>query len=181
MKLVSSCILCLVTFYTYALNLNDFAPNIINSNNNVVESSIVRPLVGLNVVESSTRQVVLKNTESSMSCNRAQNPFCMEQPSNAISSQNSKSVIGNAQPVVTANHGANDQYFNRDGTDFDQNAINNFNITNSNQTAMQAYSSQLNNVNLEDRLKQNLAIPLSTGSNSAVSVGTNKVQFNVSY
>lgn len=181
MKLVSSCILCLVTFYTYALNLNDFAPSIINSNNNVVESSIVRPLVGLNIVESSTRQAVLKNTESSMSCNRAQNPFCMEQSSNAISSQNSKSVIGNAQPVVTANQGANDQYFNRDGTNFDQNAINNFNITNSNQTAMQAYSSQLNNVNLEDRLKQNLAIPLSTGSNSAVSVGTNKVQFNVSY
>mgnify|MGYP003509207151 FL=1 len=83
--------------------------------------------------------------------------------------------------TASANQGANSQYYNRDGNTYNQNAINNFNITNSNQTAMQPYSAQLNNLSIEDKLKQSIAIPLKAGENTAVSVGTNNVQFNVSY
>lgn len=175
---------CCAPFCVLSLELNDFAPNLINSSN-LAESSTNNKLIVFSLPESSQSGNV-SNTGNIWPCDKVIGTAC-----NNVSKVSSSSVIAQGikptavtaqqQPVSIANQGANDQYFNRNGNSFDQNAINNFNITNSNQTTMQAYSPQLNNATIEDKLKQNIAIPLSTGSNSAVSVGANNVQFNVSY
>ena len=173
---------CCAPFCVLSLELNDFAPNLIYSNNQV-ESLPNNKLIVFSLPESSHTHNV-SNTGNILPCDKVIDPACNgnKASSSAVVAQGVKPTIVTAQqPVSMANQGANDQYFNRNGNSFDQNAINNFNITNSNQTTMQAYSPQLNNATLEDKLKQNIAIPLSTGSNIAVSVGTNNVQFNVSY
>ena len=186
MKLVRDWLLlcfCCAPFCVLSLELNDFAPNLINSNNQV-ESSPNNKLIVFSLPESSQTHNV-SNTGSILPCGEVIGAACnvSKVSSSAVIAQRVKptAVTVQQQPVSMANQGANDQYFNRNGNNFDQNAINNFNITNSNQTTMQAYSPQLNNATIEDKLKQNIAIPLSTGSNSAVSVGANNVQFNVSY
>lgn len=185
MKFVSLCMFCLcyAPLYVQALVLDDFAPGFVNSSSQI-ESPAAGSLIAFSLPESSgLQQDSSKITESAWSCNKASNSSCSTKlVSSAVIAQGVKlSTVAAQQPVSLANQGSNDQYFNRNGNSFDQNAINNFNITNSNQTTMQAYSAQLNNTTIEDKLKQNIAIPLSTGSHSAVSVGTNNVQFNVSY
>lgn len=185
MKLVSRCLLCLLCFplCLHALALDDFAPNFVNASNQAESLTNNQLTVVFSLPESGNKQDIIKVPETALSCDKDNNLSCASNSSsNAATAQAVKSTtVLSQQPVSIANQGSNDQYFNRNGNSFDQNAINNFNITNSNQTTMQAYSAQLNNATLEDKLKQNIAIPLSTGSNSAVSVGTNNVQFNVSY
>lgn len=185
MKLVSRCLLCLLCFplCLHALALDDFAPNFVNSSNQA-ESLTSNQLTVVFSLPESNQQGSIKKTENALLCDNAVDLSCVgKTTSNVITTQVVKptTAVASQQPVSIANQGANDQYFNRTGNNFNQNAINNFNITNSNQTTMQAYSAQINNATLEDKLKQNIAIPLSTGSNSAVSVGSNNVQFNVSY
>lgn len=78
--------------------------------------------------------------------------------------------------------GANDSYFNPNDNDFDKNAVANFNITNSNQTLMQTYSPELNpDYTPATYILEKVVIPVKTTENSSLSVGTNKVEFNLSY
>lgn len=106
---------------------------------------------------------------------------CPRQNSSATVPQNSKPNEALPTASVTPTTGGNGHYFNRNQNNFDQNAINNFNITDSNQSTLQAYAPQLNNRSMEDTLKDNVAIPIKANNNTDVSVGTNQIKFNVTY
>ena len=164
----------------FALGLDDFVPDFVSASNQV-ESANANPVTAFSIPEAS-QQRKAKSNESYWYCDKIHNPSCVKQASSAALAQKIiQPVTGNKVVTASANQGANSQYYNRDGNIYDQNAINNFNITNSNQTAMQPYSAQLNNLSIEDKLKQSIAIPLKAGNNTEVSVGANNVQFNVSY
>ena len=182
MKIARCWLLCLacIQLNAFALGLDDFVPDFISSSSRV-ESANANPVTAFSIPEAS-QQRNAKSNESYWYCDKIHNPSCVKQASSAALAQKIiQPVSGSNVLNSSANQGANSQYYNRDGNTYNQNAINNFNITNSNQTAMQPYSAQLNNLSIEDKLKQNIAIPLKAGENTAVSVGTNNVQFNVSY
>lgn len=88
-----------------------------------------------------------------------------------------------AKPV--AYDGANNNYVNPNQIKYNQNAITNFNMTNSNQTTLQAYAPALNPTDFTNNpvglVKQNAVIPIKTGENSLINVGTNKVELNLKY
>lgn len=101
---------------------------------------------------------------------------------NSHSSKAKQAVIKPNEPV--AYYGANDSYFNPNSSNkYNQNAIANFNITNSNQTAMQGVAPTMNtgNVSPEYLLKQNVSIPFKANNNTLVNVGASKVEFNITY
>lgn len=165
-----------ISVNVYALSMDDFMPDFLSYSPSA-ESQNLNPHLAFSIPESSQERFTNSN-ESYWYCDKLRDPLCTKQ--NASSVVN-KTQLGSAEIEAHANLGANEKYFNRNSNLYDQNAVANFNITNSNQAAMQAYAPQLNNYSTEDTLKHNIAIPLKPSSNTAVSVGTNNVQFNMSY
>jgi hypothetical protein len=97
-------------------------------------------------------------------------------------SESNSSLYSPLRVVVTpGNQGANNQFFNRSSNNYDQNAIANFNITNSNQSALQTNSAKLNDDSPEQQLKNNVAVPIHTDKNTSVSVGQQQINLNISY
>lgn len=94
-----------------------------------------------------------------------------------------KTYTGTAQNTRSNSYtGANNNYINPNSNSYDKNAIVNFNITNSNQTLMQAYSDDLNPVvTPSEYVLEKVTIPFQTTENTKLNVGTNKVEFNWSY
>lgn len=84
---------------------------------------------------------------------------------------------------ISIYNGANNNYVNPNNAKFNQNAIANFNITNSNQTTLQTYSPELNYDAKSpiELIRNNLAVPIKTGDNSSISVMPDKVEFNLTY
>lgn len=94
-----------------------------------------------------------------------------------------KTYTGTAQQIRSNSYtGANNSYINPNSNSYDKNAMVNFNITNSNQTLMQAYSDDLNPVvTPSEYVLEKVTIPFQTTENTKLNVGTNKVEFNWSY
>ncbi len=160
----------------HAFSVDDFVPDFLSAGQ-VSESQVLNSHMAFSIPESSQQRFTNSN-EQYWYCDKLKDPLCMKQNASAVIA---RTKSDNAEATVHANLGANDKYFNRNSNSYDQNAVANFNITNSNQAAMQAYSPKLNNYSTEDTLKQSVAIPLKPSNNTAVTVGTNQVQFNLSY
>lgn len=92
-----------------------------------------------------------------------------------------QSIDGNHTLEATPKTGANSSYVNPNSNTYDQNAVANFNITNANQSTLQSYSPVLNNQSTKDMLIQNTTIPFKASNSTSLNVGTNKVEFNISY
>lgn len=175
-------VIALLQLNSFALGLDDFLPDFMSSNNKKIESANADPQIAFSIPESSKKRNASSNT--SLYCSTVGNPNCFKDPTSGKNIQRKVTKAGASTPAIdplVGNQGANDQYFNRNTNNYDANAIANFNITNSNQTALQVSSPKLTNSSPEDTIKNSLAIPLKPNSNTAVSVGTNQVQFNVSY
>lgn len=171
--IVSIIILCPLS--VFALSVNDFVPDFLTASK-AGESSNLNPDSAFSLPESSMKRSA--NSNDVWYCDRINGVFCSNQnASQAIAKKFSSSTTTTAK----ANQGANAQYFNPNSNSYDQNAVANFNITNSNQTALQSYSPKLNNYSTEDQLKQNLAVPIKPDKNTNISVGTNQINFNMSY
>lgn len=159
-----------------ALSMDDFTPDFLNNKNHAMESSNTDPQLAFSLPESS------KKRNASMSnrgyCGKAHNVFCIKQnESNAITS----AVESTVNTSVSVDQGANAKYINRNNNSYDQNAIANFNITNANQTALQAYSPKLNNYSTEQQIKNNLAVPFQADKNTNISVGQQQIEFSIKY
>lgn len=118
--------------------------------------------------------------ESNFSCDNVRNFACGDKAKSRLIEPH---TISGQKPIeADAYSGSNSRYINPNGNVYDQNAITNFNITNSNQSTMQLYSPLLNNSNSPvDLIKQNVAIPFKASNSTEVNVGVSKVEFNISY
>ena len=83
--------------------------------------------------------------------------------------------------ATPGDQGANNQYFDRNNINYDKNALVNFNITNSNQSALQSYSPRLNEASPEQQLKNKVAVPIQADKNTSVSVGQQQIELNIKY
>ncbi len=100
----------------------------------------------------------------------------------SVSTNSSINSSGKKVVSTDAYTGANDSYFNPNENVYDQNAIANFNITNSNQTLMQAYSVELSpEFSPSTFIRDKVSIPVKTTENSSLNVGANKIEFKLSY
>lgn len=102
----------------------------------------------------------------------------------AVESKNQQAkqtIDGNHTLEAAPKTGANSSYVNPNNNTYDQNAVANFNITDANQSTLQSYSPLLNNQSTKDMLIQNTTIPFKAGNSTSLNVGTNKVEFNISY
>ena len=170
--LIFTC-LGLLSLGAFALGLDDFVPDFL-SNGHTVESANLNPETAFMVPVTAK-----KRSESSDDwyCDRVNQAFCAKQSASAAIVH----INSSAPLAAKVNQGANDQYFNPNSNSYDKNAVVNFNITNSNQTALQGYSPKLNNYTTTDQLKQNIAVPIQADKNTNISVGANQINFNVSY
>lgn len=170
--------LCLLPLAAQALSLDDFTPNFLSSDKSH-ESANTDPKLAFSVPDS----VKKRNASSSdvWYCNKINGLNCARQNASSSVPQNLKSETVRLPTSSVTPTGGNGQYFNRNQNSYDQNAITNFNITDSNQSTLQAYAPQLNNKSMEDILKDNIAIPIKANNNTDVSVGTNQIKFNVTY
>ena len=169
---------CLLPLVTPALTLDDFTPGFLSSDKSH-ESANTDPKLAFSVPDS-----VKKRNASGGGvwyCNKINALNCARQNSSSTVPQNLKPETAALPTSSVTATGGNGQYFNRNQNSYDQNAINNFNITDSNQSTLQAYAPQLNNKSMEATLKDSVAIPLKANNNTDVSVGTNQIKFNVTY
>lgn len=168
---------CMSPLVIHALTLDDFTPTFLSSDKSH-ESANTDPKLAFSVPDSAKK----RNASGGVwYCNKINNLNCARQNSSSTIPQNLKSETVEPPTSSVAPTGGNGQYFNRNQNSYDQNAINNFNITDSNQSTLQAYAPQLNNKSMEDTLKENVAIPIKANNNTDVSVGTNQIKFNVTY
>lgn len=158
----------------WALELDDFVPSFLSAAHKT-ESATADPALAFSLPEASKK----RNSSSSGSwyCDRVSGIVCTKQNASRVIAQ---TVSGDNSIIANANQGANDQYFNRNKSNFNQNATNNFNITNSNQSALQIYAPQLN-YSAEQQIKNNMAVPIQADKNTSVSVGQQQIEFNIKY
>lgn len=154
--------------------MDDFVPDFL-SNGHTVESANLNPETAFVVPAMAKKRT--ESTSDTWYCERVNQAFCAKQSASAAIVH----INSSAPLAVKVNQGANDQYFNPNSNSYDKNAVVNFNITNSNQTALQGYSPKLNNYTTTDQLKQNIAVPIQADKNTNISVGANQINFNVSY
>lgn len=163
----------------FSISMNDFVPDFLDPSNHKTESSI-DPQIAFSLPSDTQKRSA--SADSAWYCNRKQNVFCnrKKESSEMAAAAESAGVGGNgiANDVYT---GANSSYFNRNSNNYDQNAVNNFNITNSNQAAMQVYSPKLNNSSMEDQLRNNVTVPVQAGKNTNVNIGQQQIEFNIKY
>ncbi len=168
-------VLTLCPLGVLALSADDFVPSFL-STSKANESANLNPETAFSLPENSRARIA--NSGDDWYCQRGNGSFCAHQnASQAIA----KKLNGSAPVTARANQGANEQYFNPNSNNYDQNAVANFNITNANQTALQGYSPKLNNYTTQEQIKQNVAVPIQTDKNTNISVGTNQINFNMSY
>jgi len=171
-------VLSLLPLVAHALTLDDLTPTFLSSDKSH-ESANTDPKLAFSVPDSAKKRNASSGTI--WYCNKVSGLNCARQNSSGTVPQNFKSNEALPTAAVTPTTGGNGHYFNRNQNSYDQNAINNFNITDSNQSTLQAYAPQLNNKSMEDTLKENVAIPIKANNNTDVSVGTNQIKFNVTY
>lgn len=160
----------------YALSMDDFIPDFLEPNHKT-ESSI-NPAVAFSLPPETQKRA--SSSGSAWYCKRAHNVFCShraESGAGNLQLANESSSIGGKGLDNNSYSGANGNYFNRNSNSYDQNAVNNFNITNSNQATMQVYSPKLN----EDQLRNNVAVPLQADKNTNISIGQQQIEFNIKY
>ena len=160
--------------FAYGLSVDDFIPDFLEPNDRV-ESS-VNPDVAFKLPPATQKRTA--SGANSRYCERAGNVFCSTHQDNAALalSGESQAIAGKG---ITNNDtaGANGSYFNRNSNNYDQNAVATFNMTNSNQAAMQVYSPKLN----EDQLKNNVTVPLQADKNTNINIGQQQIEFNIKY
>lgn len=170
-------LLCLLSIplCLYALSVDDFVPDFLAGGNHAGESANLDSSKAFSLSDA-TKQRTLAGDDSY--CDRVHQAFCAKENASAIIAHKTESGI----PIKeVANLGANNQYFNPNSNNYDQNAVANFNITNSNQTALQGYAPKLNNYSTTDQIKSNLAVPIQADKNTNISVGATQINFNMSY
>lgn len=176
------CILwCFGYSSSYGLNMNDFIPSFLRPTK-VAESSI-DPNLAFSMPHQ-TRKREASNPDNNGYCSRRQDVFCDSQSGNESGNkvvEAAKREDEEALTIKDAYTGTNSSYFNRNSNNYDQNAISNFNITNSNQAALQVYSPKLNNLAPEDQIKNNFTLPLHTDKNTEISIGQQQIEFNIKY
>lgn len=163
----------------FPLSMDDFVPDFLDPSIHKTESSI-DPQVAFSLPSDTQKRSA--SSGSAWYCNRKQDVFCnrKQESSDTLMAAESARVVGNgiANDAYT---GANGSYFNRNSNNYDQNAVTNFNITNSNQAAMQVYSPKLNNSSMEDQLRNNVTVPVQAGKNTNVNIGQQQIEFNIQY
>lgn len=105
-----------------------------------------------------------------------------------VSEMPRSTTLGGHSGILPAqvHSGSSNNYVDSNSYKFDQNAVTNFNITNSNQTAMQSYATVINNngnsmVSPSEMILNKLSVPIKTGDNSSIQVTPDKVEFNLKY
>ncbi len=160
-----------------ALSLDDFVPDFLTSSPKT-ESS-VNSEIAFSIPESSKKRNASSN--SAWYCDRVHNVFCSKQDASKVIALAVESSISNSAANINPDANPNGKYFNRNSNNYDQNAINNFNLTNSNQSALQTYSPKLNNQSAEDQIRNNVAVPIQADKNTNISVGQQQIEFNIKY
>lgn len=165
----------------FAISLDDFVPDFLDPSGHKTESSI-DPQVAFSLPADTKKRAA--SSSDAWYCNRKQNVFCNRKEESSANTtlvvESSSGITGNGI-VNDAYTGANGSYFNRNSNNYDQNALNNFNITNSNQAAMQVASPKLNNSSMEDQLRNNVTVPVQAGKNTNVNIGQQQIEFNIKY
>lgn len=120
-------------------------------------------------------------------CNSIVSSNCLDKFS-STADHNNAIKFGDHTTVIPVQiyDGSSSNYVDSNSYKFDQNAVNNFNITNSNQTAMQSHATGVNNnvnnvVSPSEMIMNRLAVPIKTGDNSSIKVTPEKVEFNLKY
>ena len=157
-----------------ALSMDDFTPDFLSSTT-PTESSI-NPRSAFSIPEKSKKRNA--SNGSAWYCDRVQNVFCNKQNASVVVEQTIESVPVGTLLDVTQGNG---KYLNRNNNNYDQNALANFNITDSNQTALQVYSPKLNTYSTEETLKNNLAVPIQANKNTNINIGQQQIEFNIQY
>lgn len=167
----------LFPIFAYAVDSDVTAQNLIDA----ATTSKINSLVISNSESGFIKPIPWGSAENA-SCDLLYSADCVSAlNSNKSSSANKQVTIKHSEEAY---NGANDSYFNPTSNKYDQNAIATFNITNSNQTALQSYSTTLNNTSsptTENLLKQNVTIPFKATNSTLVNVGASKVEFNITY
>ncbi|MDD3267089.1 MAG: hypothetical protein PHC75_07925 [Burkholderiales bacterium] len=122
-----------------------------------------------------------------VSCNSIVSSNCLDKFNSNFEHSNAIK-LGEHNTILPAqiHDGSSSNYVDSNSYKFDQNAVNNFNITNSNQTAMQSYATVINAngnnvVSPSEMIMNRLAVPIKTGDNSSIKVTPEKVEFNLKY
>ena len=169
----------------FALSIDDFVPDFLTAEK-PVESSI-NPTTAFSIPETSKKRNSRKG--SAWYCDRAHNVFCNKQDASKVLAQviESNLVVGKDSTLgvdlsgTLGSSGNSGKYFNRNANSYDQNAVVNFNLTDSNQAALQMYSPKLNNYSTEQTLKNNVAVPIQADKNTSINIGQQQIEFNIKY
>lgn len=166
------------TSFLYAVDMSDYVPAFLKYNKNPSSPAITNPALAFKLPESSVRRV--EQSKQLWYCNRVNNVFCTQpklvEPNYPLIDELEPSDL-----IINPEKAPANSFYSKNSLGYSENAINSFNLTDSNQSSMQVYAPKLNELTPQDQIRNSLLLPIQASKNANINLSQQKIELNIHY